>query len=105
MAAGDLRKRLTLQRESLSSGGQTGIWTTVATVWGSIAPSTRYYDYLNSERRVTHIIRVRYRSDVTVATGMRFVCGSRVFTVRYVVIDGEKNRWLDVLVEEGGGLE
>ena len=81
-----------------------GSWTTIATVWCEITPSTRYYDYTNSERRVTHSIRVRYWSDVNFKTGMRLVYGSRAFTIRYIVIEEEKNRWLELLVEEGGLL-
>ena len=107
MTAGALRKRLTLQSESVTpdgSGGYAGNWTAIATLWGEITPSTRYYDYTNSERRVTHSIRVRYRNDVNISTGMRLVYGSRAFTIRYIVIEEEKKRWLELLVEEGGLL-
>jgi len=107
MLTSALRKRLTLQSESLVSdgaGGRVGNWTTVATVWGKIEPVSGYHENQAGNRYPTHTITIRNRSDLIVSTGMRLLYGSRVFTIRRVTQDEAKARWLYVTVEEGGQL-
>ena len=106
---GALRKRLTLQVESLGLDGAGGVmanWTTLATLWGQLAPVTGAASVVvgGFEKRITHAITVRWRSDVTIATGMRLLLGSRVFTIRSVVNEDEANRWWTIQAEEGGTL-
>ena len=107
MQIGILRKQLTLQGESLvadGSGGHAANWTTVATVWGDVKPTIGVDAVIvrNFDKRITHVITLRYRSDIT--TGMRLLDGSRILLIRGVVNLDEKNRWLQLLVEEGGLL-
>jgi len=106
MRIGGLRKRMTLQRESLVAdgfGGQVAQWSDVASLWGSVTPLTGFGALTeNAEKRVTHGVTVRYRADV--ATGMRLLLGARSFLIRSVVNRDECGRWLDMVVEEGGEL-
>ncbi len=103
MRIGILRKRLELQRESLESSGVV-MWTTLATVWGDVRPVPNPSVMSgNYDRRATHIIRVRFRDGVD--TGMRLVDGSHVYSIKHLVNVEERDRWLDLHVEEGGTLE
>jgi SPP1 family predicted phage head-tail adaptor len=109
MSVGALRKRLTLQSESLApdgAGGSMAVWTTLATVWGELEPVTGSGTVVVSgfDKRITHTIKLRYRSDITIATGMRLLFGSRIFTIRSAVNLDETNRWIEVQAEENGLL-
>ncbi len=104
MRSGVLRKRVTLQAESRTDDGAGGYalsWTDVATVWAEIAPlgGREAFAAHRLEARVTHRVRLRYREGIT--ADMRLVMGSRVFNIRAVLNEGERNRWLDLLAEEG----
>lgn len=106
MSIGALRKNLALQAESVVSDGSGGIttgWTTLATVWGQVEPVTAPI-HVGTEGRTTHKITLRWRSDITVTTGMRLVMGSRIFTIRAVINTDEANRWWELQTEEGGTL-
>ena len=109
MRLGALRKRLTLQSESFvadGSGGNMAEWATVAVLWGEILPlSSTGALSAQSDRRPTHNIRIRCCPALGVTTGMRLVDGSRIFSIRSIVNADERNRWLDLLTEEGGLLE
>jgi SPP1 family predicted phage head-tail adaptor len=74
------------------------MWGEVVPVSGASAVATNY------DRRFTHVIRLRYRADVTVVTGMRLVDGERVYNIRFVTNKEERSRWVDILAEEGGVL-
>ncbi|MDD5585630.1 MAG: phage head closure protein [Alphaproteobacteria bacterium] len=108
MRIGSLQKRLTLQSESLvpdGAGGNAASWVTLATIWAELIPDTGGQAVAsNFDRRITHTIRMRNPQSVAVKTGMRLVGGSRIFTIRAVVNDGERNRWLEIHAEEDGLL-
>lgn len=104
MRVGELRKRVTFQSETSSSdnaGGYTLGWTTVATVWAAIEPlnGREVFTAQHLEGHVTHRVIIRYRSDIT--SDMRMVYGARVFNVRAVINQDERNCWTTLLVEEG----
>ena len=48
---------------------------------------------------MSHRIRMRYRPDITPANRLRL--GTRVFNIRAILNEGERNRWLTILAEEG----
>jgi SPP1 family predicted phage head-tail adaptor len=109
MRIGALRKQLTLQRESLApdgAGGSMAVWTTLATVWGEIVPVTGMPSVIVSgfDRRITHTITVRWSGDMTMITGMRLLDGNRIFTIRAVTNVDNRDRWLEIMAEEGGVL-
>lgn len=104
MRIGDLRKRVTIQSETPTSdnaGGYALAWTDVATVWAEIEPlgGNEVFAAQHLEGHVTHRVTMRYRGGVT--TDMRLTCGSRAFNIRAVLNTDERNRWIELLVEEG----
>lgn len=104
MRIGELRKLVTIQGESSTpddAGGYVLSWTNLATAWAEITAlnGREVYTAQHLEGRVTHRVTMRYRAGVT--TDMRLTCGSRVFNIRAVMNSDERNRWLELLVEEG----
>ncbi len=107
---GALRHRVTIEAENAApdgAGGLTDPWanpTEVATVWAEITPLSgdERLRAMRLEDRVSHRIRMRYRADVTPAHRLRL--GTRVFNMRAVTNDGERDRWLTILAEEGVGV-
>lgn len=103
MRIGALRTQFELQMASLSSGAT--VWTTVATVWGELETLSGAQSLVvNNDRRLTHLIKIRYRTDLTITTGMRLINESRVFNVHGVMNADEQNRCLELYAEESGQL-
>lgn len=81
-------------------GTATIAWTTVAEVWGRIAPSTGR-ELMRADgvaARLTHEIVLRHRGGVT--PQMRLRQGTRVFEIHAVADIAERRRWLRCLCEE-----
>jgi SPP1 family predicted phage head-tail adaptor len=102
-AIGRLRHRLTLETASSTpddGGGAVETWTSVAQLWGHIAPTggSEIADADGLGGRITHEITLRHRSGVTPA--MRFVSGSRRFEIMAVIDIDERRRWLKCLCME-----
>lgn len=83
MNAGELRERVTIERESESrsdSGEVLMTYTPVATVWAAVEPlrGREYFDAQRVQAEVNHRIRIRYRDGiepkmrVSMATGRTF---------------------------------
>lgn len=107
IALGRLRQRVTIQQESRvddGAGGYALSWQDVAVVWAAVEPTGgREIVFAGRvEARVTHRVILRYRADVTAA--MRVVYDGRAFAVRAVVNLGERDRFTQLLVEEGGAV-
>ncbi len=104
---GELRHRLVIQAErSTGDGGcgQSDPWAdpvTVATVWGKVEPLTgaERLRAMQIEDRLSHRIVIRHRPGITPA--MRIVFGSRVFNIRAAINREERDRFLELLCEEG----
>jgi len=75
-------------------------WSTVATVWASIAPTTGREAFAAQQEyaRVSAIINIWYRSGIT--PEMRVYYGSRVFNVKAVIDPDEMKRELNLICEE-----
>lgn len=106
MAIGALRARLTIEqpvRTADGGGGATIAWSALATVWGAIMPAGGAEAISAEQRvsRVSHRIRLRYRSDVTPA--MRLSAPGRVFRIKTMFDPDGRGRWLDCLCEEEFG--
>lgn len=107
MTIGALRHRVTIEAENGTAdgaGGLTNPWANpiqVATVWAKISPLNggEQLRAMQLEDRVSHRIRMRYRADVTAQHRLRL--GTRAFNIRSILNDGERNRWLTILAEEG----
>lgn len=112
MSIGKMQHRLTIQSRSRSSdggGGAASTWSTVDTVWGRIEAkggSERFFGDQN-EARTSHLITIRFRRDVTAA--MRIVYSyavdsvnySRTFNIRSIANKGERDKYLELVCEEG----
>ena len=102
--ASRLRKRVTLQSLSLTADGGGGAargWQDVATLWAEVVP-LRGAESLQAEKvtaEITHLLRLRYRSDVT--PDKRLLLGGRALNIRAVLNVGERGRELEVYCEEG----
>jgi len=103
----DLRHRVVLEAEAPTpdgGGGQGDPWaaaTAVANLRACITPLSGH-ERLHAqqlEAGVTHRILLRYRPGVTAKQRLRF--GDRVFNIRAVIDVEERNRWLEILAEEG----
>lgn len=104
MSAGALRHRVTIElpvETPDGQGGQTVVWSPLATVWAEIRP-LKTDETVNAhqvEARTTHVIRVRHRTDILPT--MRVVLGMRTFAIQGVLDDGERRRYLHLFCEEG----
>ncbi len=104
---GSLRHRLVIQAERSTSdggGGQSDPWADpviIATVWGKVEPLTgaERLRAMQIEDRFRHRIIIRHRPGITPA--MRIVFGSRVFNIRAAINREERDRFLELLCEEG----
>jgi SPP1 family predicted phage head-tail adaptor len=98
-----LRHRVTIQVNTPVSDGQGGFtesWADGATVYASIEPLKGYerFQGMQMQTPVTHKIVMRYRSDVTTASRIKF--GTRVFCVQEVLNPAERNRYLQIKAVE-----
>ena len=107
--AGTLRKRITLQQQSISVdtyGQQITTWTDVATVWASIEPSVgrelMAAQAVSLDQPTTIMIRWQpaFASPKAVAA-MRAVYNDRLFNIHSVENEEERNRTLTLLASEG----
>lgn len=98
-----LRHRVTIQNPAQVSDGQGG-WTETYpdgdTVSCSIAPVKAYEKFQAEQMQtpITHKIVMRYRSDVTTASRLKF--GSRILWVREVLNQEERSRFLLIKAQE-----
>ena len=105
----DFRHRIAIQAEQPTADGGGGYalaWTTLATVWANIKPSTAKELVASGhiESHVTHTITVRWRRDIAITPDMRVLYQSRTFAIRGVVNPNESNKWTVLLAEEGGAV-
>jgi SPP1 family predicted phage head-tail adaptor len=103
MRAGKLRRRLVIQRAT-ETQGPTGemavIWTTFATVWGSVEPlrGREFWAAKEQQAQVDTRIRIRYLEGVT--PKMQVLDGARLFLI-YAVIDPEtRHQELQLMAQE-----
>lgn len=106
VSIGDLKHRITIERKvrgpSDGAGGNTGeTWTPVATVWAKLDPTTAREIVAADQvvHRLTHIVTIRARSDVTAA--MRVVYAGRALAILGTRDLLEAGRWLELQCEEG----
>ena len=106
MSIGLMRQRFTLQSPSVVADGSGGVitsWTNVKDVWGALQPFTPGQLWQQQEdRRASHRVTLRY--DSAVQTGMRLQLNSRNFLIHTITTGDDRNRWLELLVEEQSGL-
>ena len=109
MRLGHLRHQITLQQETQVPDGAGGYalgWTPVATVWGDISPLSGREVFVGHALQglVTHRVTLRYIPGLTVTIGMSLVSNTRSYKIHAVLNTDARNRWLELLVEDGGGV-
>ncbi len=110
MRAGDLTKRVSLQRKSScdgSAGQPIGItWPELARIWAGIEPLTAQQRVVAQAIHpdVSHRITVRYRPDFAnplLVTALRIVYKDRVFSILGALNVSERNIQIDLVASEG----
>lgn len=104
---GKLREYITIETPSESDdgyGGKTVTWSTHASVWAKIDPisAAQTWHADNLEHRVTHKVTIRELSGVTAK--MRISWESRTFYIRHFREILERDRFVEILAEEGTGV-
>jgi SPP1 family predicted phage head-tail adaptor len=102
---GELRTEVVLETcttESDGFGGFSEVWSAVATLFARIEPvsATSVFGADQTLETITHRITTRYRTSV--ASGMRFVKGARIFEIVTVHDPDESGRYLVCKVKEAG---
>ena len=106
MALGKMQHSLVIQAQSRSNdggGGARRTYSTLATVWGSIEPiggNVQLYGE-QIEGRVTHKIKIRYRSNITTKHRLNYSAQSKIFKILRILNVGSRDKFLEMLCEEG----
>lgn len=93
MNSGDLDRRVSLQSVTVSRdayGAAIETWASFSTVWASLEPLSGGETFASENilTQSTHIIEMRYRSDLT--TEDRLVYNDWVYDIRYVAEIGRR---------------
>ena len=104
---GKLREFVTIQTPTESDdgfGGKTVTWGTFAQVWARIDPITASQKWHANqlEHNVSHKVTIRELAGLT--SSMRISWESRIFHVRDFRELGERDRWVEIMAEEGVGV-
>lgn len=110
MRAGDLRKRVKIQRRDTTAlddyGQPANAWVDVATCWAAIEPLSGnerlHAMQVNSE--INSKVTVRYQSiwiDPKNVDNWRVLYGSRMLNINAMLNVDERNREVTLLVSEG----
>ena len=102
---GEMQHRITIEQKTRGASDGAGgflpeTWSTVATVWAKLEPKSAR-ELVDSDQvvhRISHVIFIRARSDVTAAMRVKF--GSRTMAILSVREILEGGRWTELLCEE-----
>lgn len=101
---GDLRCRVTIQRQERVSDGRGGWhtdWVPVGTCWAAIHALRPYERILaqQTQAAATHMVIIRYREGITAS--MRLLHNGRFLYLQGPPVDPDgRRRWLQLLCEE-----
>ncbi len=106
---GMLRRRFRLEERVLTDaggGGHTQTWNELSTIWGSLDPisARERWNAHKLEPNVTHRIITRYRPDIRVNEDQHLALDTlpeRQFNIRGVINIEERDKFMELLVEEG----
>jgi len=104
---GTLRHRITFEQETRADdggGGSASTWANIfgiPTVWARVEPLSGREVLFGQQMQasVTHRITLRHKPEVTEA--MRINFGGRLFNIRSIRHIEERDRWTELLAEEG----
>jgi SPP1 family predicted phage head-tail adaptor len=103
---GGMRHRLALQRQVETPDGGGGYqldWETLATVWGEVRPldGRERLGAMRLKSELTHRVVIRWRAGLALDAEWRLLLDARAFNIRAVINQGERDRFLELLCEEG----
>jgi len=103
MRIGSLNKLVSIEEYTEtkdSFGAVTKTWTELSKAWANIVPLSGNEKYVSAEKHATatHQITIRYLAGVN--PKMRVVYGTRVFEIVYAPNVGERNKMMQLIVEE-----
>ena len=101
-----MREQITLQTEARAADGGGGYAQTFVThykAYASVKPVSGAEQYQRGQLTDTQQYEfvIRYRGDKVVTPKNRILWGSRVFQVKSVINDMERNKYLIIKAEEG----
>ena len=104
LTAGMLRHSIAIERETDTpndSGGQSIVWATQYTLKAFIKPKSgnERVRGMQLESPLTHSVFIRYIIGILPDDRINF--GGRLFQIRAVLNIEERNRWIELLCEEG----
>lgn len=102
--SGDLREKVTVQREARTpdgAGGHALAWVDVATVRARVKPGGGREQLQAQQTQAVTVctVTIRYRADVI--TGMRLLWGGKTLNIRSATNPDERRQWLEMLCDEG----
>ena len=100
----NLRYKVQLQsptRTSDGAGGYTESFGTIANLFADIRPQNALETYRQGQviEKVTHKVFIRFRRDID--TNYKILYGTRSFTIKGIKNMNERDRFLELLCEEG----
>lgn len=103
MRAGSLNNKIIFQEQSSgkdAAGEITNTWTNILTTWASIQTISGKEQFLSNQNFTTlsHKLRVRYSKLIN--SKQQILFGTRIFKILAVLNIYEKNKELEILVEE-----
>lgn len=103
MEAGNLRHKITLQRPAggdLSDPNGATEWEDYATTNASVLPlrGRELWEAKAAQSTIDHRIILRWRPGVKRST--RVLLGNRKFEVQYIIDQGERHEWLQLMCRE-----
>ena len=103
MKIGDMRHRITFQREIKTPDGHKGFtmaWQDMIECWASVVPLTgREFFYSHQiKAEITHRVKIRYREDVT--TKMRIKYEDRILEIESILDKKERHEELEIFCRE-----
>lgn len=109
LAAGNLNRRITIQRQAGGTddaGQPLDAWANVATVWANVKGNTGMGAIKDMQGNVgasisRYSFRVRFREGLD--SGMRVLYGNGVYDVKEVRMDQDRREWTDLVCETTAG--
>jgi SPP1 family predicted phage head-tail adaptor len=103
MRIGDLRHRITFQREVKTADGSKGFtvaWRDLISVWASVEPLSgrEFFAAHQMKAEITHRVKIRYRTDITVK--MRIKHRDRVLEIESIIDKKERREELEIFCRE-----
>lgn len=102
--AGKLRNKISLEREVVTPdgfGGSSHVWVEIKTFRAYIKPVSGS-ERLHSQRleaSMSHKVFIRYNNDIMPTDRINY--NGRFFQIRAVINIEERNKWLELVCEEG----